>query len=282
MENNKEYDGKQIFYQIVRQEYSAKFYQIIKQIRKVMKEMGEEEPRIDDVFIALNNKAGELGIIFKNAGVPLFGQMTEDANFKSSLIGDAVIHDLRGKSTSAVGSIFKYGEQLNEIVSRKSTANNSLENTNVFKRLVSRLASGLYSFFIEPFVPVKPASSFLTEEERSSLQKLIEEYNDGVEGVFNYKLEENLVLAIVQEFTTPRKLGDIDLGPLYDLRIDPTLLERKVIPDLQALGMADLLPILREQLEKKGLIGDIEMASQEGDLTINRGTGIGKNAEGGR
>ena len=54
MENNKEYDGKQIFYQIVRQEYSAKFYQIIKQIRKVMKEMGEEEPRIDDVFIALN------------------------------------------------------------------------------------------------------------------------------------------------------------------------------------------------------------------------------------
>ena len=208
----------------------------------------------------------------------MFGQTAEDGNFKSSIIGDAVIHDLRGKSMSAAESISTLSEKLKVILSTKSMANNSLENTNVLRRI----GAMMYSFFIEPFVPVKPASPLLTDEEKSSIHGLVNRYREIEDSIFKYSLEENLVPAIVQEFMRSRIIGNINLGPLYDLRIDPTLLEKKVIPDLQALGMADLLPILREQLEKEGLIGDLEMASQEGHSTVDRGTGIGENGNRGR
>ena len=101
-------------------------------------------------------------------------------------------------------------------------------------------AGPIKSFFLKLrglVFPAKQIDLSYTQEETTELNSYLSEYRKIDEQLWNYSLRDNIVPSLV-DYIKPRK---------YSMQ---AILE-DITPDLQKLGLADLMPQLQEELEKE-------------------------------
>ena len=207
--------------------------------------LGQSNVRIPNVSTTLNNKLVELSHLFKKSGMSMF-IATEPEHlawgdfYGTSVIGDAVIHDLIDKLATSTEKLGKYGKTMGDVSKQRNERLLALQNVSPIRKFFSRIRAF--------FVPVQPVDLSLTEEEQGTLDESLHEYTDIDSEIWNYNLEDNIVQALVKEIAGSQKLGNFDIKHRYDAYNVPGLLEESVIPDLKKLGLEHLIHQLQEAL----------------------------------
>lgn len=184
---------------------------------------------IPNVTITLNNKLDELSQIFNKAGISMYSAKAEDIDTVTSpLIGEAIIIDLIGYLSQATNKLEEYNKKSQTIIDKKTEQ--SLMSVGPIRRLFAKVR---YFFSLE-----KPVDMSLTEGEKTSLKELLDEFTEINDDIGKYNLKENVVTSIVKHIHNEG----------YDALTVPELVDRRVIPDLQKLGLSDLIPELQSEL----------------------------------
>ncbi|MCI8699850.1 MAG: phage tail tape measure protein [Clostridia bacterium] len=195
---------------------------------------GITEQVIDDipnVGIRLNNKLNELSQTFNKAGISMYSAKAEDIDtVTSSFIGEAIIIDLIEHLSQATKKLEEYDKKSQTIISKKTQQSRALTTVNTIKRFFTKIK---YLFTI-----VSPTDMTLTEEEKRTLKEPLDEFTDINDKIWKYNLKDNVIDSIVKHI---HNTG-------YAAFTVPDLLEECVIPDLQNLGLDDLIPELQSKL----------------------------------
>ena len=126
-------------------------FETINQISTNLKHLGESENNISNTSITLNNKLIELSHRFKKAGISMFSKEVEDEEYNfvsSSMLGDAIIHDLIDKLEESIKKLEEYGKTIEDISKQRNEQILSLQNVSPIKKFFSRLRA--------LFVPIQP------------------------------------------------------------------------------------------------------------------------------
>lgn len=213
-------------------EIASKQAELISQIQKTGKQVGLESD-LPNLAITLNNKLVELKHEFQNAGLSIYSRKYEYEDYEfvgTSFIGEAIIEDLINYLDKGTQNLFDYDKTMSEITKEKVEQKQALEKVSPFRRLFARIKN--------LFVPVKQDDMSYTEEEKGKINTHLSDYKDIDNKLWNYNLKDNIILSIVRKI---RERG-------YGAYTVAELLEESVIPDLQKLGLADLIPELQEAI----------------------------------
>lgn len=222
-------------------EVSSKQFESIKLMTTNARNIGQANVDIPNASITLNNKLVELSRIFKSAGISMFSSEQEKHDYVgSSFLGDAIIQDLIEQLSQSSEKLEKYSQAMGSVSKKKTDQLQALQNVSPIKKFFSKIKSF--------FVPTKPVDLSLSEDEQSTLEAPLQEYRDIDNKIWNYKLEDRLVPALVKAIAGPQKVGEFDIHHRYSASGVSGLLEECVIPDLKKLGLESLIPQLQEAL----------------------------------
>lgn len=211
-------------------EISSKQYELISQIHDLGKFV-DLESDLPNVGITLNNKLIELQHQFQNAGLSMYSQEFKEYGFiGSSFVGEAVIFDLINYASKGTQDLDDYNKTMKEVTDKQVKQVQGLEKASPVRRFFARIRNF--------FVPVKQEEMTYTPEETESINSHLRDYREADNQLWKYNLRDNIVLSIVKKI---RQQGE----DAYTL---PELLEESVIPDLEKLGLADLIPQLQQTL----------------------------------
>jgi len=216
-------------------EISSQQCELISQIHDLGKYVDLERD-LPNLGITLNNKLVELQHDFENAGISIYSQKVENygpfkLNFVgSSFIGDAIISDLINYANKGTQNLTEYDKAMKKLTDKKVEKVQALEKTSPFRRFFAKIRNF--------FVPVKQEDLSYTQEEIDSVNTHLSDYRETDNQLWKYNLRDNVIYSIVREI---REQG-------YSVKDVPGLLDESVIPDLQKLGLADLIPQLQQTL----------------------------------
>ena len=148
----------------------------------------------------------------------------------SSFVGEAVIFDLINYASKGTQDLDDYNKTMKEVTDKQVKQVQGLEKASPVRRFFARIRNF--------FVPVKQEEMTYTPEETESINSHLRDYREADNQLWKYNLRDNIVLSIVKKI---RQQGE----DAYTL---PELLEESVIPDLEKLGLADLIPQLQQAL----------------------------------
>ena len=189
------------------------------------------ESDLPNLGITLNNKLVELQHEFQNAGLSMYSQEFKDYGFVgSSFVGEAVIFDLINYASKGDQNLADYSKTMKEVTDKKVEKVQGLEKVSPIRRFFAKLRSF--------FVPVKQEDMTYTPEETESINSHLRDYRETDNQLWQYNLRDNIIPSIVRQIR--------DRG--YSAYTVPGLLEESVIPDLEKLGLADLIPQLQQTL----------------------------------
>ena len=184
---------------------------------------------IPNLGIRLNNKLNELSQTFNKAGISMYSRKVEDIDtVTSSFIGEAILSVLVGYLSQATKKLQEYDKKSEEVIKEK--IGTSLATVKPIKRFFTKIK---YFFSLVP-----PVDMSLTEEEKTTLKEPLDEYTDINDKIWKYNLKDNVIDSIVKHIH--------DTG--YAAFTVPDLLEECVVPDLQKLGLGDIIPELQSKL----------------------------------
>ena len=201
-----------------------------------MKEYIDLEKDLPNIGITLNNKIIELQHQFENAGISIYSQKAEDyglakQNFlMPSFIGQAVIYDLMEYTSSGINKLDSYSEKMDLLTKERNKRVQSLMPTTPFKRFFAKIKSF--------FKPIKQEDFEYTKEETDEVNSHLLEFRDIDNQLWNYNLRENIISSIVKHIRKQE----------YSAGVVPGLLEENINPDLQKLGLGNLIPELQHAL----------------------------------
>ena len=222
-------------------EVSSKQFESINLMTTNARNMGQANVDIPNASITLNNKLVELSQIFKSAGISMFSSAQEKYDHVgSSFLGDAIIEDLIEQLSQSSEKLGEYSQAMGSVSKKKTEKLQALQNVSPIQKFFSKIKAF--------FVPTKPVDLSLSEDEQSTLEAPLQEYRDIDNKIWNYKLEDRLVPALVKAIAGPQKFGEFDIPHRYSASGVPGLLEECVIPDLKKLGLESLIPQLQEAL----------------------------------
>jgi len=211
-------------------EISSKQHELIAGIQESGKFV-DLESDWPNLGITLNNKLVELQHEFQNAGLSMYSQEFKDYGFVgSSFVGDAVIFDLINYASKGTQNLDDYTKTMKEVTDKKVEKVQGLEKASPIRRFFAKIRSF--------FVPVKQEDMIYTPEETESINSHLRDYRDKDNQLWKYNLRDYVIPSIVKKI---REQG-------YHAFNVPGLLEESVIPDLQKLGLADLIPQLQQAL----------------------------------
>jgi len=211
-------------------EISSKQHELIAGIQESGKFV-DLESDWPNLGITLNNKLVELQHEFQNAGLSMYSQEFKDYGFVgSSFVGDAVIFDLINYASKGTQNLDDYTKTMKEVTDKKVEKVQGLEKASPIRRFFAKIRSF--------FVPVKQEDMIYTPEETESINSQLRDYRDKDNQLWKYNLRDYVIPSIVKKI---REQG-------YHAFNVPGLLEESVIPDLQKLGLADLIPQLQQAL----------------------------------
>lgn len=216
-------------------EISSQQHQLISGIEESGKFV-DLESDLPNLGITLNNKLGELQHEFQNAGLSMYSQKVEDygplkLNFVgSSFVGEAVILDLINHASKGTQNLADYSKTMKDVTDKKVEKVQGLEKASPIRRFFAKIRSF--------FVPVKQEDMTYTPEETESINSHLRDYRETDNQLWKYNLRDNIIPSIVRQIR--------DRG--YSASTVPGLLEESVIPDLEKLGLADLIPQLQQIL----------------------------------
>lgn len=209
---------------------SSDLSEIISQVQKTSRDI-DLESDLPNLGITLNNKLVELQQEFKNAGLSIYIKKYENNGvIGTSFIGDAMIEDLLSYVFKAGQNLSDYNETMSKIREKKAQQLQALEKVSPLRRFLARIKKLI--------VPETQEQVSYTQEETDAINIHLCHYKETDNELWNYNLRENMILNIV------RKIRERGYGA-YTL---PGLLEESINPDLQKLGLSDLIPELQETL----------------------------------
>jgi hypothetical protein len=204
---------------------------IISNIQIVGEYVGGLERNLPNIGITLNNKLVELQHEFENAGLSIYFQ--NNGFLGGSFIGTAIIEDLIDLAANGIQNLSDYSKTERETKNKKSAKVRELEKASPLRRFFGTIKNF--------FVPLKIEDILYTDEEIDAMNTHLLEYKDTDNKLWNYNLKDNIIPSIVRRI---RMQGYAD----YTV---PGLLEESVIPDLQKLGLSDLIPKLQEAIAEE-------------------------------
>lgn len=216
-------------------EISSNQNELISGIQKLGKFI-DLESDLHNIGITLNNKLIELQHEFQNAGISIYSHKVEDygllkLNFvELSFIGDAIIVDLINYARKGTNNLYDYSKTMKEVTDKKVEKMQRLEKASPLRRFFAKIRSF--------FVPVRQEDMTYTPEEIESINSHLRDYRETDNQLWKYNLRDNIIISIV------RKIRDKG----YSAYIVPDLLKESVIPDLEKLGLSDLIPQLQQTL----------------------------------
>lgn len=246
-------------------EQRIKQSEAIRPMEKNLKDLGQNNVEIPNTSITVNNKVVELLHIFEDAGISMFSMQFEKENMvMPSFIGEALIDDLFAKEDMAIKELERYGSAIEEFTKKINEKVQALQKVSPMKKFFSRIRAF--------FVGNKPIELGLREEQRA-LNKATEDYREADNQIWTYNLRENIVPALVKYITGSQKFGEFNIEHRYRASDVPGLIEECIIPDLQKLGLEDLVPELQTALveEYKKDLPDPEIyrvTDQEMDMYV--------------
>lgn len=209
---------------------------IIEQIHNLGTYVGIDED-IPNMGITLNNKLNELQREFQRAGTSMYSSRVEDygpleLNFAtSSFVGDSIIFHLIENATESIDYLIKYDKIISIVANRKLQEAKALKKMTKMDKFWAKIKSY--------FVPNKQERmEIYTEREKYMLDLYLSNYKSVDDEIWKYNLKDNIISSIVRKI----KKGEFTVSNI------PGLLQESVIPDLEKLGLADLIPQLQETL----------------------------------
>lgn len=193
---------------------------------------------LPNIAITLHNKIIELSHQFEESGLSMFSSKTEDYGaFKldflgASIVGKATIFDMISKVDQGTEILRKYDLEFSRISKPKNQLIKSLENSGRIKKFLFKLSCIIN--------PRKLMNFSYSEEEKQNLSSYLSEYSSIDEELWNYNLRDNIIPSLVNHLK----------GESYSKENAFEILEECIISDLQKLGLGDLIPQLKEELNK--------------------------------
>lgn len=184
--------------------------------------------------VTLNNKVTELQNEFENAGISLFSHRDEDyGTIGPSLTGKAILTDMLSYTYDHAKKIEKHGTRMEDIILEKS--NNGLEKSSRFGRIFAKLR--------RVFIP-KSKNSF-SSEVIDEINNNATECQEAEDKLWRYNIKDDVLDSVMKYIESKKyQINDaIELTYLY------------VIPDLERLGLSELIPEIKVRIaeyEKKG------------------------------
>lgn len=188
---------------------------------------------IPNIGITVNNKLNELSQIFKKAGISMFAEQNVKYDFVSSnFVGDAIIDDMISNLSRGLQAISEYIFSIEKATKKKLDKLEALENQGPINKLFSKIRS----FFV-----LDTNSDILSysQDEIGKIESYLSEYKEIDERLWKYNLRNNVVQSLVN-FMHNTQYQNSDI----------VLLEERVVPTLQKLGLEDVIPQLKEELNK--------------------------------
>ncbi|MBQ2937265.1 MAG: hypothetical protein IJE05_00030 [Clostridia bacterium] len=214
-------------------EFSSKQSELILQIQKYGKYI-DLESNLPNIGITLNNKLVELQRQFQDAGISIYSKGVEGLKevgvVNSSLIGDAILSDLINYVSKGTQKLDNYSKEMLKVSKKKAKQVQGLEKASPIRSFFARIKNF--------FIPVKQEDISYTQEEIESINSHLSDYKDIDNQLWNYNLRDNIVSSVVKKI---RERG-------YGANTVPELVETSIVPDLEKLGLADLIPQLQESL----------------------------------
>lgn len=173
---------------------------------------------------------------FQSAGISIYSQKVEDYGmFKlnfivTPLVGDAVIDDLIKCVSRGAQSLDEYSKEMKKLTDKKVEQVQSLQKTSPIRSFFAKIRNF--------FAPAKPEYMGYTREETEGVISHLSDYREIDNQLWKYNLRDSIIPSLVNEI---RELG-------YHADGLPGLLQECVIPDLEKLGLADLIPQLQQEL----------------------------------
>ena len=166
----------------------------------------------------------------------MYSQKVEDyGTFKmnyvgSSFVGDAIIADLIGFASRGIQNLADYDKEMKKLTDKKVEQLQGLKKASPIRKFLGKIRKF--------FMPIKQEDISYTQEETEAVNTHLLEYRETDNQLWKYNLKDNVVSSLVKQI---RERG-------YHASVIPGLLEKCVIPDLQKLGLGDLIPQLQEVL----------------------------------
>lgn len=212
------------------EKFSSEQHEIISVIQESGKFV-DLESDLPNLGITLNNKLVELQHEFQNAGLSMYCQEFKDYGFVVlSFVGEAVIMDLINHANKGIQNLVDYSKTMKEVTDKKGEKVQALVKAGPIRRFFAKLRSF--------FIPVKQEDMTYTPEETESINSHLRDYRETDNQLRKYNLRDNIIPSIVRQIR--------DSG--YNASTVPGLLEESVIPYLEKLGLADLIPQLQQTL----------------------------------
>ena len=186
---------------------------------------------LPNIGITLNNKLVQLQHEFENVGISIYLEKTENCKeIKLNYIGEAVLLDLIRYARNGIESSNEYQEKIDLIVTKKLKKIHGREDDSAITKVFTKMKRTL--------VPLKQKDLLFTQKEIQTINQTLSSYKDVDNQLWNYNLRSNVVSSITKKIRE-QKCSANEV---------PKLLEESVIPDLQKLGLADLIPELQRTL----------------------------------
>ena len=205
-------------------EFEEKYKEILfRQIREMCSELTQyimdlqeidSKNKLPNLGITLNNKLIELQKEFEKAGLSMFVEEREGYP-TDSFLGDAIIADLLDYMEQAIHNLDEYTYSL------QHSFEENMKQNSIWEKIKSW------------FQPHKQTQPLLTAG-KTNLQT----YQKIDEKLWNYNLRENIVSSVAMQIKKKK----------YNAYYVPSIVKEFVIPDLQKLGLDDLIPDLEEKI----------------------------------
>ena len=182
---------------------------------------------INNIGITLNNKLIELEHQFNDKGMSLYSRENEKLGFyETSFLGDAILEDFTEGLIQAAQSLYKHNREAILFIKDYERELQEYEKENPIRRLLRRITQ---TFGRQKYDEI-------TEEQIRRICMPIEDYINIDKALWKYNLRDNIVETIVAKIKEEPHLRQ--------------MVELEAIPDLQKLGLSELIPELRKEIER--------------------------------
>ena len=209
-------------------ELSSKLNELMTTIQKTGKYV-DLETDLPNMGVTLNNKLNEMQREFQKAGLSLYSQYNEKYDFvEIPLIGEAIIEDLMTYVAEGQQKLSDYNDTSLKILTKKDEPVKALEKVSPLRRMFAKIKN--------LFAMKKQQGQVYKQEEVDEMNTYLSDYKDIDNKLYNYNLRDNIVPAIVKKLRQ------------HNAYAVPGILEESIAPDLEKLGLSDLIPEIQENL----------------------------------
>lgn len=213
-------------------------YKLLSSIKEIESHLDLEIDELPNIGITFNNKIIELLHSFQDAGLSMFSQLYKNWGPKkssfisSSFIGDSIIFYMLDRVDEGVRSLANLNKKLDSLINSEHEKCNAFYSANPIKKL---------ALMAQSYIKVPPELDFsYSVEDIFELNSYALTYKAADNIIWDSSLQEIIVPSLIAHV----KRTNLDKLIIYDF------FNNSIIPDLEKLGLSDLIPKLQQEIAK--------------------------------